>query len=490
MRPLEWIVMIGATVLLLGWAAGWRVRRWLPFGLLAVTLVHLVLEGQRLMMWPLYLIVAVASLAVVFRPPARPPSRRPWRTAGRWVLAIVLLALIVPLPWLWPVMKLPAPTGPFRVGTRWLVVTDSGRRERFASGQQREFPVKVWYPAAADASGDLAPYAATAEVSMGGQVPPILFAQNRYVKTHSTSEAQLAPGSDRFPVLVFSHGYGGYSAQNTPQMEQLASLGYLVFSITHPGEAAAAVFPDGRTMLVDSAIIANMLAQAKDTVGVGRTFALMAKFDSAKTRDERQAMFQELVAVTPEPLKTQSVAEWTLDTKVLVDRLELMNAGTIASPFAGRLDLERLGIFGMSYGGATAGEFCRLDRRCKAGLNIDGGQFGGLLPNDSLTMPFFILASDQAYAIHKPVLDVTKGPAYLVRLTGTTHIGLTDLTLQAPNLFRWAGVVGKLDPDRRERLMNDYIAAFFDTYLKGKPSAWLDGPSPDNPDVSFVRSNP
>lgn len=490
MRPLEWVLVVGAGLLLVGWAAGGRVRRWWPLVLVAVTAVHLIAEGHRLVMWPLYLIVVVASAAVLLRRrSAPPPPRGRWRTLGRWAVAILLLLVVVPLPWFWPVMRLPVPSGPYRVGTSWLAVADSGRPERFAQGKRREFPVKVWYPVASGTVGTPALYATKEELTFGGFVPPILFEQSRYIRTHSLVDAPVAPGQDRFPVLVFSHGYTGYAAQNTPQMEELASLGYLVFSIAHTGEASAAPFPDGRVVMLDSSIQRNMRSQVSDTAGLARTYALMAGFDSAKTREQRQAMFRELVAVTPEPIKTQSVVEWSLDTKVLVDRLEMMDAGTIPSPFTGRLDLDRIGIFGMSYGGATAGEFCRVDRRCKAGLNIDGGQFGGLL-EDSLTVPFFILASEQAYGVHKPVLDVTKGPAYLVKIPQTTHMGLTDLTLQGPIIFRWTGLTGRLDPDRRERLMTQYVVAFFDTYLKGKPSPLLDGPSTADPDVSFLRSNP
>jgi hypothetical protein len=34
------------------------------------------------------------------------------------------------------------------------------------------------------------------------------------------------------------------------------------------------------------------------------------------------------------------------------------------------------GVFGMSFGGAAAGEFCKVDDRCKARVNLDGTQFG------------------------------------------------------------------------------------------------------------------
>jgi predicted dienelactone hydrolase len=479
--------MIGVALLVVGWAVGWRLRRWVPALLAAVVVAHLAIEGQRLVMWPLYAVVAIVAIAVLVRSPNQAPRRGRWRTIGRAVVTLLLLVVVVPLPWLWPVMRLPTPTGPHPVGTSWLVVTDSSRQDRFAAGRVREFPVKVWYPAVAGSSGPRAPYASSHEVNMGGLLPPPLFLQSRYVRTHSRLDAPLAAGDGRFPTVVFSHGYSGYAAQNTPQMEQLASLGYVVFSIAHTGEASAAVFPDGRVVAFDSAAQVEMRKQAAAET-IAEMMAIMARLDSAKTVDERAAAYREFLAKTPEPLRSESVVEWAADTRVLVDRLEGINAGVGASPFAGRLDLERLGIMGMSYGGATAGEFCRIDRRCRAGLNIDGGQFGALI-DDSLTVPYFIMSSETARSVHLPILDVAHGPTYLVTIPRTTHIGLTDLSLLAPKLFRWANLTGRLDPDRRERLMTEYTVAFFDTYLKGQRSPLLDGPSPAEPDVSFVGRN-
>jgi hypothetical protein len=76
---------------------------------------------------------------------------------------------------------------------------------------------------------------------------------------------------------------------------------------------------------------------------------------------------------------------WYDDTRFLIDRLTAIDAGTdqetvgTRDRFAGRLDLERLGVAGMSFGGSTAGVTCIRDRRCKAGVNIDGWQFGQIL---------------------------------------------------------------------------------------------------------------
>ncbi len=486
MRPIETIVVVGAALILLGFGAGWRARRGLPWLLVAITVVHWAVEGQRLAMWPVYLIVVVAAVMTLVRGPSRAPTRARWRQAARGFVALVLFTVAIPLPVLWPVMKLPLPGGPFGIGQRWLVVVDSSRQERFAPGGVRRFPVKIWYPAAPGVTGTRARYGDPREMG-GAALPVALFAQVGLIRTHAILDAPPAAG-DRFPILVFSHGYGGGFGQNTVQMEELASQGYVVASIAHPGEAAWAPFPDGTGMAMDTGIT-NLMARLNAEPGAEKkSLAAMARLDSATTPIARVAALRQFLGEGPEPLRSESIVEWAADTRALVDLLAILDHGGASSPFHGRLDLARLGVFGMSYGGATAGEFCRQDTRCKAVLNIDGGQYGGLV-NDSLVVPFMIMASSQARAVHGPVLELTRGPAYLITVPETTHMGLTDLTIAAPHLFRWIGLTGKLDPDRRQSIMTAYTLGFFDTYLKGMRSPLLDGSSAQFSDVAVVRRN-
>jgi hypothetical protein len=142
----------------------------------------------------------------------------------------------------------------------------------------------------------------------------------------------------------------------------------------------------------------------------------------------------------------------------------------------------------MSYGGATAGEFCAVDHRCKAAVNIDGGQYGRLV-DDSLTVPLLIVGSEQAYGAHLPVLDLTRAPAFLAKVPATTHIGLTDMTLQGPALFRWTGITGKLDPNRREKILTGFVLAFLEKYLAGRNPDRFDGLAREFPEVRIVSRN-
>ena len=50
----------------------------------------------------------------------------------------------------------------------------------------------------------------------------------------------------RYPTILFSHGWNGFAAQNSAQMVELASHGYVVLGIQHTYGAIVTVFPDGR----------------------------------------------------------------------------------------------------------------------------------------------------------------------------------------------------------------------------------------------------
>ena len=69
-------------------------------------------------------------------------------------------------------------------------------------------------------------------VSEGFGIPKYLMNNLSNINGNSWSEAQ--PVNEKFPVLIFSHGIGGLKTQNTTQMEEMASHGYVVFSCDHP----------------------------------------------------------------------------------------------------------------------------------------------------------------------------------------------------------------------------------------------------------------
>src|SRR5690242_5677533 len=68
--------------------------------------------------------------------------------------------------------------------------------------------------------------------------------------THAVQGAGFAHAVKRSPVLIFSHGGGEARETYTAQLEDLASHGYAVAAVTHTYEAALAIFPDGRHIVL------------------------------------------------------------------------------------------------------------------------------------------------------------------------------------------------------------------------------------------------
>lgn len=499
MRRIEIVLLLAlAAATLIQLAGGrlpWRAGRSWGVLLVAVLVLHLLVEGPRIPMAGAYLLTGLIAIGAVTASGRKPISQGrdgTLRALGRVVVSLGLLALAATPAWLLPVIRLPAPGGPHRVGSTSFALSDPARSEVLgpSPGGPRAIMVRAWYPAPDDANGPQAPYALHRAELTGGilglvRLAPLVGGQLDYVRTHSILDAPLArPEGSGWPVLVFSHGYTGFSAQNTPQMEDLASRGYVIFSISHTHDAGGTVFPDGRVVGLDPAILAMFgdLARLQDSVT-----AALEGLRAATTPEERQAAFR-AYARHNSPRIEASVPVWAGDTRFVLDHLERLVPGAPGGQFAGALDLDRVGVFGMSFGGSNAGEVCRRDPRCKAGVNIDGQQFGPLVLEDSLTVPFMILASNTALPIHRVTFDRLRGPGYLIQLRGSEHLGLSDTPLVAPWLLRWMGLTGTMSPARLQALMTEYLGAFFDLYLRGRPGPVLTDPAPRD-DVGF-EANP
>ncbi|MGR5874108.1 alpha/beta hydrolase [Bacillus pacificus] len=65
-------------------------------------------------------------------------------------------------------------------------------------------------------------------------------------KTHSYQDAKPLQVKEKFPLLLFGHGMELYGQQNTFQLEELASQGYVVIALNFTGYAATTIFPNGK----------------------------------------------------------------------------------------------------------------------------------------------------------------------------------------------------------------------------------------------------
>lgn len=352
-----------------------------------------------------------------------------------------------------PKAVLPAPKGPYKVGTFERAWTDTSRDEIFteAAGDKREVMVRVWYPASVPAGAQPAPYFLQLHeaefIADSLELPTAAFG---LIFTNSFQDAAMVQGRERFPVVLFSPGYGMSRTLYSAVAEELASQGYVVAAMAHTYSAAVA-FPDGRKL--------------PQTVQVAEDEALNRKIQDA----------------------------WTADARFVLDQLTALNTNDPQGRLTGRLDLERVGMFGHSFGGSTSGEACRVDARFKAGINMDGTFFGQ--PAAGATVPFLMLGAgrdddDPSWVTFSQNL---KGAGYWARIAGAGHANFGDVQLLLPFVralapdFDPASVdLGPIDGARGFVVSSVYPLAFFDKHLRAKPSPLLNGNSPDFPEVNLT----
>ncbi len=494
MRPLETVVLLALApvVLALFRPAGGR-PRWIPLAALAAvagSVLHLLIEGYRWQMVPAYLLTTAllpGTLRVLRRSGAAAPpvaQGRKWLRVVGAAVVLLLFALAALIPAMMPVFELPKPSGEFPVGTTRFSLLDAARDETFTAdpADKRELLVHVWYPAqpAPDSRpeplwGDPEVLARRLARSIG--MPFFLFDHFSLVRTHAYRDAALADSRRSYPVLIFSHGYNqGVPVQNTVQMEELASHGYVVFSIGHSYESLALLHPDGRIVEVSQGQTQRVLGELRKSVPLIRQ--MLDSPDAA----ERERLMQKVS--DSGPTLTASVGVWTADTRFVLEQLARLDGAKEPRQFTGRLDLGRVGVFGMSFGGTVATDFCLTDSRCRAGINLDGLQFGpAAMPGTALKVPFMFMASG---LLNDPVFRRAQASAWYLTVKSATHLNFSDFSLISP-LFSKLGLLGPIRGQRMEAIMNAYILAFFDQHLRDAPAALLTGPSPDYPEVALQQ---
>jgi predicted dienelactone hydrolase len=370
-----------------------------------------------------------------------------------------------------PVDPFAALTGRFAVGTYdWLWV-DASRAERFTkdSTAKRKLPVQVWYPAAEVPGQPRARYIQRlAEFAPTDQIKAL-----ERVETHAVVGAPVASADGKYPVLVYNHGAGWPRFSATFVTEQLASHGYVVFGVDHPGMDRTVSFSDGTTFTADAQLQPAPDPRADARAAVARSIA-----------------FLDGVAF---PI-------WIEDSRFVLDQIEKLNRAP--GPLQSRLDLDRIGMLGWSFGGAAAIEMLRTDPRVKAAVNHDGRLFGGAA-NEPIARPFMLMHHggddvaaapeanralvrdnvSQVHAIDSAARARATGDWYDVTIAKTNHGHFSDLPLFLALFSDTTLLSGRRDHE----IITAYTIAFFDRYLKGTPSDLLARPAPALPEVAFFR---
>ncbi|OKJ05584.1 alpha/beta hydrolase family protein [Kitasatospora sp. CB01950] len=380
---------------------------------------------------------------------------------------------------------LPAPTGPYAVGTTSVHLVDQGREDPWKAGRPRELMISLWYPTARPASGtDRVPYMTPDAGAHFGSAGSVGWMNERFepdrtdwsgVRTHARVDAPALPGRVR-PVVLYSAGLGDPRTWGTGLVEDLASRGYVVVTVDHTWEASEVSLPGGE---LATSVFPELAQDPALDMG-----ALLRKMIGTRVDD----------------------------TRFVLDELaRLKDSRTLPPGVGAALDLGRIGMVGHSGGGSTALQAMHDDPRISAAVNMDGqlhfpgsdGRTGVYLTDvaeKGLDRPFLLLGTrngDSGPHQQQPGWEAlwqhSTGWHADFTLDGSRHASYTDAESLLPQLARQGAIsaealhegVGDIRPDRAVLATRTYVASFFDRWLRGHDDHLLDGPSGNFPEMVY-----
>lgn len=468
-----------------------------------VLLLGFVLHGLRWQMIPAYLVFFILA--------ASSSSSRDPRLVWRCLAAIplvVLLGLSSFLVYQLPVFELPAPSGQYSVGTFDLAVVDTSRIERYNPSANRELGVHVWYPSDS-AEAKSFEKARLWESLHKGDWDLVKFFTHYFskIETNSYKEAPVWLG-EAFPVLIFNHGFTAWPEQNTMLVEELASHGYVVFSIAHTYQSTRVHTNESGKVLFTNRIPDDLNIDEFDENGRPRSdwgvtsqkaresgeeysllkeelFKLFDQYNRSDTELAKRALVEEAIAnreqhrigetATPDALYDHFYGQmtvmgsyvemWVKDIQFVLNHLTVMEVPV--ENFNLVLDLDRVAVMGQSLGSSAAGEFCKIDSRCKAGVHLDGN-YQGYRWNTPLMAPFMVFYSTYLFEGNNFAYAASEHDLWNFTHPNIDHMDFTDLPLAIPNLTA-PGMSGSIDPLVAADMVNQVTLDFLDRYLKNEP---------------------
>ncbi len=262
---------------------------------------------------------------------------------------------------------------------------------------------------------------------------------------------------EKCPLVVFSHGAFGIAEGNGSTFKELASNGYVVASISHPYHAMFTKEASGKIILGSKEFVDEVYSiQGKEDTK--EKYAIKKKWLDLRMSDEQ----------------------------FVIDKIKQEVERAEETPFRG-INLEKIGLFGHSLGGASSAQLGRERTDIDAVIVIDGTQFGeevefkegrAVLNEEPYPVPILnIYAEDhykQAIEAEKLVEPLEYDNFYMTKYAVCAyetvfkkagHLNFTDLPLFCPTLAKKLGI-GTIDKYYCIETMNTVVKDFFDCYLK------------------------
>ena len=385
----------------------------------------------------------------------------------KWIwIATPLVALVLGVMALFAYLTpaLPTPSGPELVGY-----------DRFAVEKgERWVDVQAFYPAAAKSNQQLEamPSDLAKQLALSFGAPHAAMIDERVIPAYI--QAPIKPGSH--PVLMFNHGHGMFATQNSHQVLELVSHGYIVLALNHPGHSLLS--KNGDQIATRGAGIANYTPEEASTL-LQRQVKGNDDLRAATSRDEWIAVMEGIQKDAFYDIVDQ-FPEWIANNQMVLDALPDIQSGAIKTALAANMDLSRIAYFGHSFGGAVATHMGMQDSRIKAAYNLDGPVFTWSLTESPTAQ--FCFAYANASNQENVALDFSWANQQVAKsvagcetvFDGAAHMNFSDLNEMS--FLRWLNLLGPIDGTKMRNNLNASLLSFFDQHLRnGAAMPKLDG---------------
>lgn len=401
--------------------------------------IHLALARFRWQFYPLYLLVGIYFILVILNNTGNLNINQ---TMGKWISAIgiflffiSILALIV-----FPLEKIPKPSGKYSIGTRSYDLVDKSREAVYSSelSENRKIKFQIWYPSDQTKGLKKSKWiqdgkALSRHLANNMHLPAFALDHTNLIKSNSYIDAPINNDLENYPVVVISHGWLGFRELHTDFGEELASKGYIAISIDHTYGSQAVKFEDGSVAYLDPKALPD-----EDSTSSFANYA------------------------------NKLVTTYGEDVISVLDELEKLNKDM---DFKDRLDLNRVGLLGHSTGGGGSVYAALKDPRVKAVMGLDAwvipieSNFSG----QGLEIPSLFIRSNQwaKFPNNKSIkkLIAKSQDSYFMEIEKSKHVDFSMAYMYSP-VTKLIGFTGKLKGRKASEIQRDSIIQFFDRNFK------------------------
>jgi dienelactone hydrolase len=238
----------------------------------------------------------------------------------------------------------PSLTGKYPVGVKSFFLEDTSRNEKDLGhhiDRTRRLEMEVYYPATQTTEPKYKVH------------PPLFFGEHEKLDNLWTrSQPGINPCSEeKFPVVIFSHGWGCNHDDYQQLIEELASHGFCVITLNHPFSNFVSYFS--------------------------------GNFPEA--HDSQQEIGEEKAV--------QEVGNNKKDIEFIIQQIKEGHIEGFHDFLGENINLGSIGVMGHSLGGAAALQTCRSNSSIRAGINLDGPCDEDPSKKETITQPFLTVVA-------------------------------------------------------------------------------------------------